>query len=197
MNWAACTDPSVAGRLRGIGAREPMQRICVIFLLFAAVLPVAARSEIPADQVVLLHGLGRSSRSMKPLESKLLDAGYVVHNIEYSSTKGTPEQLLRSVTTSIEECCSQSVGRLHFVTHSLGGILVRAYLARHRPENLGRVVLLAPPNSGSEIVDTVGGNALFSEILGPAGQDLGTDPNSFPNRLPPPRFRGRRNRWEP
>ncbi len=75
---------------------------------------------------------------------------------------------------------------LHFVGHSLGGILIRAYLAEDSPDRVGRVVMLAPPNHGSELVDALGDSALFRWALGPSGQVLGTDRNSLPNRLPPP-----------
>ncbi len=164
----------------------------ITLLFFIALLAAPARAELATDRVVLLHGLGRSSSSMESLEARLLEARFTVHNIDYSSTEGTPEQLLASVTASIDECCSPSMAapgaRLHFVTHSLGGILARAYLARQRPDNMGRAVLLAPPNSGSEIVDAIGDSALFSGVFGPTGQDLGTDPGSFPNRLPPPDY---------
>jgi len=129
---------------------------------------------------------------METLEAKLTIEGFEVHNIDYSSREGTPDELLAAVTASIDGCClQQGAGvpvRLNFVTHSLGGILARAYLARHRPPEMGRAVLLAPPNGGSEIVDALGDSALFSEVFGPTGQALGTDPDSFPNRLPAPDY---------
>ncbi len=74
------------------------------------------------------------------------------------------------------------------MTHSLGGILVRAYLADHPLSNVGRVVMLAPPNHGSELADLVRDSRLFQLALGPMAQQLGTGPDSLPNRLPAPNF---------
>jgi len=141
----------------------------------------------PAEAVVVLHGLGRSNRAMGPLASRLAAAGYAVYNVSYPSTELPPEALDGYLHEQVEACCAQAP-RVHFVTHSLGGILVRAHLARHAPANLGRVVMLAPPSQGSEIVDQLGDSALFQWALGPTAAQLGTGPESLPGRLPPPRF---------
>jgi hypothetical protein len=74
---------------------------------------------------------------------------------------------------------------VHFVTHSMGGILVRQYLQSNKIPGLGKIVMLAPPNHGSEIVDQMKEGSLFQEIMGPAGQQLSTQPNSKPNSLNP------------
>jgi pimeloyl-ACP methyl ester carboxylesterase len=124
---------------------------------------------------------------MESLAQRLEAAGYVVHNLSYPSRQADPDTLLDDVTTKIEMCCADAA-RLHFVGHSLGGILARAYIARSRPASLGRVVLLSPPNQGSEIVDTLAGSWLFQAVMGPTGGVLGTGPDSLPNRLPTPDY---------
>ena len=133
------------------------------------------------ENVVLLHGLGRTRWSMRALEKALAQHGYRVFNMSYPSTTKAIPELAADLHTHVEQCCQ--TGRVHFVTHSLGGILVRSYLAQHPLDNLGRVVMLSPPNRGSELVDTLGKVWLFSLILGPASQQLGTAASSIPNQL--------------
>lgn len=140
-----------------------------------------------AKVVVLLHGLGRTDLSMLPLEEPLAQAGFEVRNIGYPSMDASPQELVDFLAGELEACCAEAA-QLNFVTHSLGGILTRAYLAQHSPKNLGRVVMLAPPNHGSELADSLAENSLFELVMGPTAVELGTGPDSLPNRLPPPDF---------
>lgn len=160
--------------------------------LLAASLPVTAAAQVPrlapqvADEcVVLLHGLGRTEASLTVMEELLAASGYRVVNIGYPSTEATVEDLLGYVTDAVAECGD---ARVNFVTHSMGGILARGWLAKHRPPNLGRVVMLAPPNAGSEVVDAFGELGLFSTLTGPAGTELGTGPDGIAARLGPVDF---------
>lgn len=137
--------------------------------------------------MVLLHGLGRSAYSMRRLETRLGAAGYRTHNLGYPSTRLAPAQLVAWLGRELERRCA-AAPRVHFVGHSLGGILARAWLAEHALANLGRMVMLAPPNHGSELADLLGTSQLLRWALGPVAPQLGTGPDSLPNRLPAPHY---------
>jgi pimeloyl-ACP methyl ester carboxylesterase len=139
------------------------------------------------EQVILLHGLGRKGQAMFLLQKRIREAGYEAHSIEYASLQEPPEVLLEKVAEQIELCCRDVSRPVHFVGHSLGGLIVRAYLDKMPLKHLGRVVLLGTPSQGSELVDIYGDSWLF-KILGPTARVLGTDADSFPNRIGPPYY---------
>ncbi|MDQ7073423.1 MAG: alpha/beta hydrolase [Gammaproteobacteria bacterium] len=132
--------------------------------------------------VVLLHGLARSHHSMAKLDKALAKQGYSTINISYPSTKQPIEELAEDIIPKALARCPNNA-KVHFVTHSLGGILVRHYLSNHTIENLGRVVMLGPPNKGSHIVNTLHQFPIYKFINGPAGMQIGAEENSLPNQL--------------
>jgi triacylglycerol lipase len=143
---------------------------------------------VPADEVVvLLHGLARSSKSMTKMEKSLEKEGYKVLNLDYPSRKHSVAKLARLVHDQVT-AKTKGAKMVHFVTHSMGGILVRHIQANHPVKNLGRVVMLSPPNQGSEVIDKIGGLTVVKWINGPAGAELGTGPASIPLVLGPVKF---------
>ncbi len=141
------------------------------------------------EEVILLHGLCRTTRSMARMERALTEAGYRVQNVSYPSRTASVQKLADdAIGKAVGDCQRDGATKIDFVTHSLGGILVRSYLARHSIPSLGRVVMLAPPNQGSEVADKLGWLFLYKWINGPAGIELGTDTNSTPNQLGPADF---------
>lgn len=176
---------------------EPPMRVFNIIVIMATIvlIPVLkanaaiSNSRLPSENVILLHGLCRAPRSMATMQRALTRAGYIVWNVDYPSRTAPIQKLADdAIGQAIAHCRENGATKIDFVTHSMGGILVRSYLARHAVPDLGRVVMLAPPNQGSEVADKLGQFSLFKWINGPAGNELGTDKNSVPNQLGPARF---------
>jgi pimeloyl-ACP methyl ester carboxylesterase len=132
------------------------------------------------DGIVLLHGIARRSRSLAGLERSLSADGYQVLNLDYPARRRGLEDIVSLLHEPVTRFSVSLDGRLHFVVHSMGGLVARAYIARHRPGRLGHVVMLAPPNEGSEIADLLKSNPLYRAFFGPAGADLVT---ARPDRL--------------
>ena len=137
-----------------------------------------------SETVVLLHGLGRSPLAMAGLGRFLRRQGFQVVNQGYPSRQQSIPELCRQLFHDLIPHLT-GAQRIHFVTHSMGGILLRYGLQhwqvpRHR---LGRAVMLAPPNQGSEVVDLLRRWPLIPRIMGPAFLQLGTDESSVPQQL--------------
>jgi pimeloyl-ACP methyl ester carboxylesterase len=143
-----------------------------------------------AECVVLLHGLARSSTSLNKMEQALQDEGYSTANINYPSRDFEIAELASiAVEEGLAACrAGEDVEKIHFVTHSLGGILVRQYLSTGSIEELGRVVMLGPPNQGSIAADDLDGIPGFDWLNGPAGRQLGKGEDSVPLALGPADF---------
>ncbi|MEQ8208104.1 MAG: alpha/beta fold hydrolase [Woeseia sp.] len=150
----------------------------------------AVENDPGMECVVLLHGMARTERSMLPMQRALTAAGYAVANVGYPSREHPIAELAPiAVDEGVAECRRQrSHGRIHFVTHSLGGILLRYYTNEQRIDDIGRVVMLGPPNNGSAAADKWRSVPGFDFINGPAGSELGKGDESVPLKLGQPTF---------
>jgi len=139
--------------------------------------------------VILLHGLARTHLSMQAIETALKKQGYSVANINYPSRHLPIAELASfAIENGLKKCLQKQCTSIYFVTHSLGGILVRQYTHYQNIPGLKRVVMLGPPNQGSHVVDKLKklpGYALFN---GPAGLELGTTEYDKPKKLGPVNF---------
>jgi triacylglycerol lipase len=187
--WISGMMIKIQNPVRSYGLRAASSLCRRIRIIFVSILMTAT---IPAnstayEKVVLLHGLARSSGSMKKMEESLSRADYQVLNIDYPSREYDIPELARMIRKEIVSKTSDTE-KVYFVTHSMGGIIVR-YIQKNDPlPNIGRVVMLSPPNHGSEVVDALKDIWPFELINGPAGKQLGTDEMSIPQSLGPVNF---------
>lgn len=152
-------------------------------LKLLSVLLVLMSCNVHAQEcVVLLHGLARSSGSMEKMALALEDRGYSVANHRYRSTTAAIQELAaKELPKALAKC--PPAAKIHFVTHSMGGILLRQYLVDNEIAGLWRTVMLGPPNQGSQVVDRLKRVPGYRLINGPAGMQLGADTEGLPATL--------------
>lgn len=136
--------------------------------------------------VIYLHGIGRSSKSLRPIMNGIPDEGFTHIPFEYPSTRISLEQSAGYLHSLIESLTD--VEKISFVVHSMGGLVVRRYLKDHRDPRLHRMVMIGSPNSGAELADMLKSSVLFRTIYGPAGQELVTNSTGTASPLPTPDF---------
>ncbi|MEP6810679.1 MAG: alpha/beta fold hydrolase [Chthoniobacterales bacterium] len=144
---------------------------------------------VPSKECVfVVHGLARGNRSMAKLSMRLSRAGYAVVKVDYPSTKGSFRDMVFALARAVD-LHGTSCGKVHFVGYSLGALVVRGYLEEASLPRLGRVVLIAPPNHGSQIADALSRFREFGKLMGPVATQLGTAPEDIPGQLESPRYR--------
>src|SRR5258708_9764104 len=138
--------------------------------------------------VVLLHGIARTSGSLRRLERALQESGFATLNLDYQSRKKPLDALAADIHPAIIDFAETNNGPLHFVAHSMGGLLTRVYVAKYRPAQPAHVVMLGTPNGGSEVADLLKGLSIFPAFYGPSALPLSTQPAITLPTLPPPAF---------
>lgn len=145
-------------------------------------------TDLRSPGVVLLHGIARTSRSLRKVERASRASGFATLNLDYASRRKPLDALAADIHPDITAFANANGGPLHFVAHSMGGLLARVYVVRYRPATLGRVVMLGTPNGGSEIADLLKGLSIYRAFYGPAGQQLTTAQDADLMSLPPPDY---------
>ncbi len=138
------------------------------------------------ETVVLLHGLYGAPLAMKRLEWTFKHQGYHVLNLAYPTWRTPLEEAVEShLHRALQTKLPAGTEKVHFVTHSMGGIALRQYLSQHAITNLGRVVMLAPPNQGSRMAHPFKHSAVARWVMGPNLARLGTASDDLPQRAGP------------
>jgi pimeloyl-ACP methyl ester carboxylesterase len=148
-----------------------------------AIAQIGGAARTTKGAVVLLHGHGRTRRSMRPIAAALTEAGYSTFSPSYGGQWRSMAAIVDHLKPSISEFAEEAEGPLHIVTHSLGGLVARAFLTAQRPSHLGRVVMLAPPNAGSDLADLLFRLGLGRLVLGPVGAHLQTSSHLIDEHL--------------
>lgn len=138
------------------------------------------------ETVVLLHGIARTKHSMNAMEKALLKDGYQVLNIDYPSRKKPISELATIILNEINSSPVIGDNKIHFVVYSMGCLILREMLAKSSIINIGNIVMLGPPNHGSEVADFLKNNYIYKHFYGPAGQELTTD---YARHTPFPKMR--------
>ncbi len=167
-----------------------------VFFLVLSTLPLKAKDmqdncpqNLTNEYVVLLHGIFKSSRQMNKMAKYLTKDCYKVINISYPSTKKSLSEIADQVWQEVKtKTADDKNSKIHFVGYSMGGLVTRATLNKYKPKNIGRVVLIATPNHGSEVADFFDGLWLYDKIAGPAGHELITNQEDFKNVLGSPYY---------
>jgi len=137
------------------------------------------------ETVVLIHGIFDKPVVMKKIENNFRELGYRILNFEYASTRWPMDTVVLKLSKEIAAIEPQAE-KIHFVTHSLGSLVVRAYLAQTYSEKFGNLVMVAPPNQGSVFAEHFDNLKTFEWLCGPAGQHLGKDDDDYWKKFPEP-----------
>ncbi|HCE43542.1 MAG TPA: lipase [Lentisphaeria bacterium] len=148
------------------------------------------RPDVEADRheaVILVHGLIRSSFSMMSPAVFLRKKGFSVFIYDYYSTRHPIGRHADDFSRLLGKILEEDYRKVHFVTHSLGGIIARIALAKLADPKLGRLVMIAPPNQGSAKASSISRIWFAKQLLKPL-DELRNDSDSFIRKVPVPKI---------
>ncbi|MEW5824041.1 MAG: alpha/beta fold hydrolase [Pseudomonadota bacterium] len=120
----------------------------------------------PDSLTILVHGFNKGSRDMRYLARGLFERGFSVLSVELPTTFGSLDQAVRALARQIDPAVARH-RRIHFVAHSLGGLITRAYLAQRKAQNTGHCVFIATPHGGSPLAALAHRIPLYSAVFRP------------------------------
>ena len=118
------------------------------------------------ELIVLVHGFFRTYRHMAYLEAGLREAGYRTFSARLPALLRSLDDCAAALGEQIVESAA-GAGRIHFVAHSMGGLIVREHLYRAGCERVGRCVFIATPHRGSTLADIFGRVPLLGRVMRP------------------------------
>ena len=143
------------------------------------------KNEPGKEKVILVHGFGRSPVAMKKFEEYFEEAGYQVFSIGYSTLTQNIKGVKKEFYSKVDKHLNDVDDKVHFVGHSMGGLMVRSYLGDREVRNLGNVVILGTPSKGTPIVEYLRSKWFFG-LAGPAVESLSSNGSKFLNSLKKP-----------
>lgn len=124
--------------------------------------------------VLLIHGLGRSADAFNQMQEALRQAGYDAASVNYPSTR----QSITAHAANLEHLIDalEDVDTISFVTHSMGGLVIRDMLSRDSAWKsrlqVHRIVMIAPPNQGSHLAERLRRVPGYQFLTGESGREL-------------------------
>jgi pimeloyl-ACP methyl ester carboxylesterase len=150
---------------------------------------------IRGEVVLVLHGLGRTRDSMAGMCRYLEREGrYTVLNMSYATTRGRIEDHAAALARVVRNL-DPGVTEVNFVAHSLGNIVVRRFLYDYERQSepnpirprVKRIVMLGPPNRGSQLAQRFPHSMLVRLVAGSSTVELAKNWTSLQQRLATPR----------
>lgn len=119
--------------------------------------------EQKAEMVVLVHGLWMNGREMVILAKRLQHHGFRTRRFSYHTMTDDLEQSAVQLFEFVEQLAES---RIHFVCHSMGGLLLNRVFSRYKPDWQGRAVLLGSPLAGSRVAQSVNSSIIGQLLVG-------------------------------